>query len=245
MFRWLLLIISAGISTYGYAQTTLKSPETRVHMLELFSTQSCSSCPPAQAWVSKLKNSKDVWKTFIPVVYHVDYWDYLGWKDPYSSPIYTQRQKDYVSEWFTSPAYTPMFVHDGEVTNVTLLNSQLKSLGSPVGVLEAQKLSTAGHYKIKFQPKQTYSKPLVVYYSVLGSGISTKVKAGENEGKNLKHDFLSLLLDKTSLVKTKNGYEATVRANLNGLKTAPQKHIVFWVSEDISKKPIQVVGGPL
>ena len=96
------------------AETKLiKSGTKKVNLIELFSTQSCSSCPPAQRWVSSLVSEKDIWKNFVPVVYHVDYWDYLGWKDPYSSPIYTKLQRNYASVWNARNIYTPMFVLNG------------------------------------------------------------------------------------------------------------------------------------
>lgn len=227
------------------AEQSYTSPVTRVHMLEVFSTQSCSSCPPAQNWVNGLKKSKNVWKTFIPVVFHVDYWDYLGWKDPYSSPQYTRRQRDYVTEWFKSPAYTPMIVLDGEVSRIQYAKSPIQNPGPEVGVLSVDKLKKTGQYKVRFHPKNSYSKPLMVYYSVLGSGISTEVKAGENDGKTLKHDFLSLKMDKKTMTKVGKTYQTMIRTDFSDLKSAPEKHIVFWVSEDISKKPIQIVGGPL
>lgn len=229
----------------AFAKTTYTSSKTKVHMLELFSTQSCSSCPPAQEWVNGLKKSKYLWKTFIPVVFHVDYWNYLGWKDPFSSPIYTRRQKDYASELFQPTAYTPMFVLDGEVTRSHLAEKKLSLIGADVGILRVEKKADANHYQVMFQPSKRYAKPLVVYYSILGNGISTQIKAGENEGKNLEHDFLSLMLEKQPLKKTKSGYVANIKIDITELKIAPSRHIVFWVSEDVSMMPIQTVGGPL
>ncbi|MCB0357206.1 MAG: DUF1223 domain-containing protein, partial [Bdellovibrionales bacterium] len=117
---WLTIVI---MTQNLYAKVTEKkfrkqSPVTQVHLLELYSTQSCSSCPPAQEWVSKLKNSNQLWQKFVPIVFHVDYWDYLGWKDPYSQPQYSARQRQYAKEWQSSSAYTPMLVIDGQETHI-------------------------------------------------------------------------------------------------------------------------------
>src|SRR5271154_7473575 len=76
------------------AERTLiaSSGTSRVQLLELYSSESCSGCPPADAWVSELKEKSDLWKHVVPVVFHVDYWNYLGWKDGLSSDTMTKRQ---------------------------------------------------------------------------------------------------------------------------------------------------------
>jgi hypothetical protein len=80
---------------------TFESTETPVVLLELFTSEGCSSCPPADAWVSKLKTSPDLWKSVVPVVFHVDYWNGLGWPDRFSSRANTERQQHYSAAWHT------------------------------------------------------------------------------------------------------------------------------------------------
>ncbi|MCB0377875.1 MAG: DUF1223 domain-containing protein [Bdellovibrionales bacterium] len=222
------------------ADTAWKSSVEKVHLLELYSTQSCSSCPPAQNWVSTLKKEKNLWKTFIPVVFHVDYWDYLGWKDPFSKPQFTNRQRHYAKE-LQSKTYTPMFILDGEESRQRS-KSPLQSNGEKVGVLQAK--SMGDQYEIQFTPYSKTEKSLTLRYAVLGSDIKTDVKAGENSGMQLHHDFLTLELGKESLVRKGTAYSGKVKINFDKNKS-PRQALVFWVTPQNSLKPIQAVGGYL
>ena len=86
----------------------------RIHLIELFTSEGCSSCPPAEAYINSLKSHKDLFKTFIPISFHVSYWDYLGHKDSFSLSEFTKRQRRYAAEWEKSGVYTPGFVLDGK-----------------------------------------------------------------------------------------------------------------------------------
>ena len=82
--------------------------ETRLPVVELFTSQGCSSCPPADALLGELARRGDV----IALGFHIDYWDKLGWKDPLSTPQSTERQRRY-ARLFGTPIYTPQLVVDG------------------------------------------------------------------------------------------------------------------------------------
>src|SRR6266581_5068954 len=77
--------------------TTFESGEARTMLVELFTSEGCSSCPPADAWISQLKESPDLWKKIVPVAFHVDYWNNLGWRDRFAKPEFTARQRRYVA----------------------------------------------------------------------------------------------------------------------------------------------------
>jgi len=74
------------------------SGEKQVPLIELYTSEGCSSCPPADRWMSKLTAHEDLWSGFVPIALHVDYWDYIGWKDPYASREYSQRQRQIAAE---------------------------------------------------------------------------------------------------------------------------------------------------
>src|SRR6476469_6677200 len=95
------------------AERTFESAPQRTHLIELFTSEGCSSCPPAEAWLSKLKSESGLWKDFVPLAFHVDYWDRLGWRDPYAAKQWTARQYDYSSRWNSGSVYTPGFVLNG------------------------------------------------------------------------------------------------------------------------------------
>ncbi len=223
-----------------------KSSSTQTQILELYSTQSCSSCPPAQDWVSNLKGHPQLFKSFIPVVLHVDYWDYLGWKDPYSSNQFTLRQRSYASKWRSSRIYTPMFVLNGAEwrgRRIGQLTPEAKTVGIVTAKLVANSPSSST-YEVEFTPSSDLQKPekLVLVSTLLGSGIKTSVKAGENSGRILGHDFLALNFQRKAVKKSGNTYRTKVTIQTN-TKSAPQKHIVFWFADPSSMKPIQSVVG--
>src|SRR5438477_8950450 len=110
------LILILWLSAVGVAQgadRVFESGPQKVHLIELFTSQGCSSCPPAEAWLSKLKSEPRLWKDFVPLAFHVDYWDHLGWRDPFAAKEWTARQYEYSAKWKNESVYTPGFVLDG------------------------------------------------------------------------------------------------------------------------------------
>src|SRR6184192_562919 len=92
---------------------TFESGAKKVQVLELYTSEGCSSCPPAEASLSRLLNDSRLWRDFVPVAFHVDYWDRLGWKDPFASVEWTKRQQTYAENWKSETVYTPAFVLNG------------------------------------------------------------------------------------------------------------------------------------
>src|SRR5687767_7588920 len=129
----LVLVSALAAATTQGSELTLESKPTRTKLLELFTSQGCSSCPPAEAWLSNLKNQPRLWQDFVPVAFHVDYWDHLGWRDPFASAKWTERQASYSARWKTESVFTPAFVLDGVVWRNTDIPSA--STESP-GVLK-------------------------------------------------------------------------------------------------------------
>ena len=79
--------------------TVFETGNTQSTLIELFTSEGCSSCPPAEKWMSGLKSNQDLWKKIIPVTFHVDYWDHLGWRDRFAKPEFTSRQQRYAAAW--------------------------------------------------------------------------------------------------------------------------------------------------
>jgi hypothetical protein len=107
-FKLFLLMFFPGsfcISVMA-APITFQSSETQTSLLELYTSEGCSSCPPAESWLSRLKESPGLWKDFVPVAFHVDYWNYLGWRDPWSTKAFTDRQHAYARTWRSDSVYT-------------------------------------------------------------------------------------------------------------------------------------------
>ncbi len=191
----ILKLIFTTITNASEPVLLVDSGVQKVQLVELFSSESCSSCPPADQWFSKLQSHPDLWKKFVPIVFHVDYWNHLNWKDDFSSEPMTKRQIQ-ISQLWTSPrVYTPAVVVDGN----EWLGWRNSSADIPPSRAQSQKISLAV-YKEKnsdenFKVQVTGHDPTKKYIlklALLGMGLKTQVISGENSGKTLKHDFILL-----------------------------------------------------
>jgi len=175
----------------------LNSSDTKATVIELYTSEGCSSCPPADEWLSTLKDDSRLFKQIIPMAFHVDYWDELGWKDPWSKPKFTERQRKQ-SLSATTPAafvglfsqiYTPAFLVEGQEWPKWYSYKKLPMIppvkaGILTAKLDGQTLT------VNFSEKGDYE--LNVAY--LGMGLVSNVTAGENRSRKLKHDFVVLNL---------------------------------------------------
>jgi hypothetical protein len=220
----------------GADPIVFESGPKKVQLLELFTSEGCSSCPPAEASLSRLVNDSRLWRDFVPVAFHVDYWDRLGWKDPFASAEWTRRQQTYDQTWKAESIYTPAFVLNGrEWRNATV----------PVVTEEAPGVLKAAVHEnntvmVTFEPAKTTA--FDVYLARLGFGVAVNVRAGENIGRNLRHDFivLSLVHEKMSsgtreLHLPLSAAEITLHPNRIG--------VAAWVTGAGDIKPIQATGG--
>src|SRR5215216_163125 len=107
--RFLLLLLSLPLLAAAGEPKVFSSGENQVHLLELFSSEGCSSCPPAEQWLADLRQAPGLWRDFVPVSFHVNYWDRLGWKDRFANKEFTARQYAYSSLWRSVSVYTPEF----------------------------------------------------------------------------------------------------------------------------------------
>ncbi|MCW9023236.1 MAG: DUF1223 domain-containing protein [Gammaproteobacteria bacterium] len=98
------------------AETSLQlsSGPTQTSLIELYTSEGCSSCPPAERFLNKLQHHKQLWTQYVPLAFHVDYWDYIGWEDKYAHPAFTKRQSAYARQKNLKTIYTPAFVVNGQ-----------------------------------------------------------------------------------------------------------------------------------
>jgi hypothetical protein len=223
------------------AETRFESGPQQTALVELYTSEGCSSCPPAEAWLSRLKGDPDLWKKFVPLAFHVDYWDRLGWHDRFSSSQWTERQRGYASLWQSESVYTPAVVLNGnEVRNWSVAN-----VSSPnekqVGVLSAT--TTDGKiFTIEFRLTDGKSTDWEAHAALLGSGISSRIGAGENSGRNLQHDFVVLDL-RDAQMKSEGGIMgARLTMNAPG-ETGARKAVAIWVTSRTRLAPVQATGG--
>src|ERR1041385_880938 len=112
LLRLLLFLGGAGATAFA-AEVKLQSGPTRVALVELYTSEGCSSCPPAEQWLGELRQDAGLWTRFVPVAFHVNYWDHLGWRDVLATKIFTERQYTYAEQWTAGSVYTPCVVRNG------------------------------------------------------------------------------------------------------------------------------------
>jgi hypothetical protein len=241
MYFGLLLATSASAAEPGLIAT---SGYTKVELIELYTSESCSSCPPADRWLSDLKNSSNLWKHFVPVAFHVDYWNHLGWKDDYSSAEMTARQVDVAKRWGAdNGVYTPGMVLDAKEWqdwHHTALQHVPTSTESTKISLSIFRQADGG-IKIKVEGLHG-DHPYVLKVAKLGMDLSSTVTGGENSGKLLHHDFV--VLDWSHKTVNEKGADGIFRFK-DLSKKASRFAIAAWIEEENNPTPIQAVGAYL
>lgn len=242
MIKSLSLFLLIFCCLVAQAEVVISSPSTRVSLLELYTSEGCSSCPPADRYISELKTHPELWKSIIPVAFHVDYWNYIGWKDRFSSPEYSARQKRYARSKSLKTVYTPGFLLNGEEWRSFF---GLKKLpvkpGNEVGQLKLNIKDM--ELKAGFKPLEKMNdEKLILNIAVLGFDIKTDVQSGENHGKELEHDFT--VLGYKTIPLYNNGTAYTVMTEIPDIvETAPRMAISAWVNKVNDMTPIQAAGG--
>jgi hypothetical protein len=197
--RRLVLLFGAALAS-GVAQATpdavckTQSGATIMPVVELYTSEGCSSCPPADQWLSGLKG-----KAVVAQAFHVGYWDYIGWVDRFASTANTQRQREVATLNHLSGLYTPQIVKNGRDwrgwSSWLGTGSPLDSAVPARASISLQRNSNSNSdrdrdsFSAQVSPTDTNAK-WGAYWSVTENGHSSRVKAGENAGEFLQHDFV-------------------------------------------------------
>lgn len=244
-FAKILLICCSfsSVSIEATTEQTLTSPETQVNLLELYTSQGCSSCPPADKWVSNLKQDDRLWNSIIPIAFHVNYWDYIGWKDKFASRQYSHRHRKHARDGNIGSVYTPGFVLNGKEWRSFFGYKQFQRTSHKnVGVLKV--VVNKSKLNASFQPVNKIKDELILNIVLLGFDLSSEVNAGENKGRTLNHDFVALGYKKVRLNSESNNF-ITSTTLPTSKKQVINYGIAAWVSKDDDLIPIQAVGGYL
>lgn len=183
-FAFLAALLS-GAAT-ARADCTAHSAATRPHLVELYTSEGCSYCPPADRWLSGLPGGQDV----VPLAFHVDYWDELGWRDRFAALRYTARQNAQARIDRSSTIYTPQVVLDGRGwTNWYRADTLPPAARSELSVRVGIELGEALRVTVDSSADATVDfSGYRTYVAIVESGLSSQVRAGENQGALLKHD---------------------------------------------------------
>jgi hypothetical protein len=238
-------LISSAIMVWGMSQAaygqTFNSSTQQVNLIELYTSEGCSSCPPADKWLNSLKVQAGLWTDFIPVAFHVDYWNYIGWQDPFADNRHSQRQYRYQTANNIRSVYTPAVVINGNEWRAwrrdTLPENQHNDAGKLNVKFEDDQLSA--HYEANVPLNQS----LVLNIAILGFDLTSKVKKGENSGRTLKHEFVVLGYRAIAMQPSQTGFNAhNVTLPTTSVNSA-QKALATWVSTPKNPAPLQATGG--
>lgn len=160
-------------------------------VVELFTSEGCSSCPPADALLSQLRNQgMEKGVEVIPLGFHVDYWNYQGWQDRFSSPDYSKRQETYAEQLHTEGPYTPEMVVNGSQefvgNDATRARSTIADEAAEAATGQVSLKPEAGKLVINVSSQPETSGE--VWLAITEDNLSSSVAAGENAGRKLHHD---------------------------------------------------------
>ena len=188
------LFLIAGFLNATCAQGPAANPnnDTGFAVIELFTSEGCSSCPPADALVARIQKEYAGRPVYL-LAYHVDYWNYLGWKDVFSAPPFSDRQKQYAAWLKARSVYTPQVVVNGNKEFVgtneqALRNSMTTDLQkTPTGKLTIKiKSQEKAAVNVEYQAIG-FAGSNYLLLAIVQKSASTQVKRGENSGKTLAH----------------------------------------------------------
>lgn len=240
-----LCAVTLALSTATQAGEYTSSIRT-TDVLELYTSEGCSSCPPADRWLSSLKQQPEAFKDFIPMAFHVDYWNYLGWDDRFASSDYSNRQRQHVAAGNVRQSYTPGVVLNGVEWRGHLRGvRQWEASEQRAGILKAV-LGEGNKLAVNFSPASAdYFKhdELVLNVAYLGMGLETAIERGENGGRTLQHDFVVLQHEQHTVKAQPQKWRLKVKGmpQMGQQKTA----VAVWLSEPETQKIVQATGGYL
>lgn len=251
----LLLLSVAGHGT-GAAAARTPGSAPRVVVVELFTSEGCSSCPPADALLKELSEQQKMDDVqVVALEEHVDYWNHLGWRDPYSAAEFSERQNDYSHSFGTDGVYTPQMIVDGQHEIVGSRSQAAreaiqKAAGQPKAemVLLAGANAAPGKPAFEVQIKSLNGISLrgtpELWLAVTEKGLQTDVKAGENSGETLKHAAVVRSLRKIDTIREPAGYSRQFQAAIEPGWKKENLAVVVFLTEKSSRRIIGAAAIP-
>ena len=195
----LAALAAAGAQAQPGACTATSASGTAA-LVELYTSEGCSSCPPADSWLRTLRESGLPPDRLVPLALHVDYWDYIGWRDPFAQALFSARQRELAAIHRARVVYTPQVVLAGKdyrgwssrrfTDDVATVNAAPARARITLA-LSAGGGGTTGLRATAGVPERKAGEDAVLYVARYENGLSTRVERGENRGKTLHHDFVA------------------------------------------------------
>jgi hypothetical protein len=183
--------VLVGAGAAGASPHKVESGAGRVPLIELYTSEGCSSCPAADEWLSALPRRGAGPERVVTLALHVDYWDQIGWPDPFAQASFSERQRRAAERTASRSVYTPELMLDGrELARGALDEALIREAARPPGArlqLEAELRGAALHLAARAEAAEPRPSARL-YLAVYESGLTSRVTAGENRGRTLRHD---------------------------------------------------------
>jgi hypothetical protein len=235
-----LLATVAGVGSGGSA--SVHGADATPVLVELFTSEGCSSCPPADRFLQKLDAQPVSGAQMIVLSEHVDYWNHIGWKDPYSDHSYSERQSTYAQRFGLGSVYTPQMVVDGSSefngSDSALADKAFaKALGAPTIPVRLSSISTDSssvlhaHIEVGALASAFESPQAEVYVAVALNRAESQVSAGENAGHRLAHVAVVRSLTKIGVFKQGRVLAQDVQLKLDPGSDLRNLRLIAFVQE--------------
>ena len=215
MIRLILIACLLSMSAQASETLTVETGKKQIAIVELYTSEGCSSCPPADQWLGALVETESDDINVLALAFHVDYWDYIGWKDRFGSPKYTSRQRQLGANNKQRTIYTPEFFVGGtEARGTRNVLSQIYATNETDSSIHL-KLSVrrdGNHFQIDLEPRgdKPESKMLHHRYFVYEKNLVSEVTRGENSGETLSHQNVVRYMSPARKLNQSNQHSITI-----------------------------------
>jgi hypothetical protein len=249
--RWHLFLLGIFVSGPLLAgQCKARSPENTVALVELYTSEGCDSCPPADRWLSSLGPRGYGADRVVPIALHVDYWDYIGWKDPYAQARFSSRQRKLAQLTRSAIVYTPQVLlqgHDFRGWAGGGFDEAVKRINArPARAAIELTLDTRGRGAFQVDASAelkdaSQRAEAALYLATYEGKLSSRVQAGENRGKTLPHDFV--VFEWVGPLEFKAGLRVSERVALPLLPSANPAHsgVIAFVQNRANSEVLQAL----
>jgi hypothetical protein len=177
---------------------TAVSGSQRTALLELYTSEGCDSCPSADKWVGELPARNLSMERLIPLAFHVDYWNYIGWTDPFAQARFSERQRQHSRRRGTNFVFTPQLLLNGQDYRRGLLFDDFPGKVKPINqsrpLADIKLTLTSSTATLVSEAEATVKNPALrsaqLFIALYENNLVSAVKSGENKGRTLKHDFV-------------------------------------------------------
>lgn len=248
-----LISFLTGLSAHSSPNTGSPQPV----IVELFTSEGCSSCPPADSLLRKLSDEQSIdGAQVIALEEHVDYWNHLGWSDPFSSPAFSHRQEDYATIFPDGGVYTPQMIVDGRAqfvgSNATEARDQIRGAASHsksrllLAPLPSPNLRSRS-FEVRLDPATPLpaSSPFDLWLAVTEKNLQSSVTAGENSGETLRHAPVVRVLRKLQTIRVPVAEPLRVDFDLGNNWNLSNISVVVFLADSRSHQIVAAGFSPL